>query len=199
MKDLILSLAESPWFAGSFALFMAAFMFGLIHWWRRRASASQDDAEFDPRAWGDTRPMAPMPMVPSEPWPRHGTKPAQDHGSCCGACAGSHCGSAGTQPKKHHSELHAALHRSAQDTVVAFQTRRAQVPPPNPGHVPPRPMPAPASARSARRRDDDDQPYTGSYYGQAVSQVMNSEPPAPTPAPAPADDSPSCGDVGAGI
>lgn len=86
---------------------------------------------------------------------------------CCGACDGSKCGT----------------------TVVEFnrvikggesiQTRTGQVPP---RRNPQRPNLSRANFDAAFRPKasaSDDEPYRGSYYGEAISQVLNGETPAP--------------------
>lgn len=126
---------------------------------------------------------------------------------CCGACDGSQCGDkpassasapvslpkAPPVPDAFLDRVPPLLQTMTADELRRFNERRAREKSAlqrslsaQPGHNPPRPWPAPsrpvAPAPAARRRrdEDDDQPYQGSYYGQSVSQVMNSEVPAPS-------------------
>jgi hypothetical protein len=161
------------------ALIFAAVVLLVRSWLDRQETKSLADyrGHVPPRPWPDPADTHPA----SVPQKFHNTKPPERN-DCCGACDGSRCGDKPmTASMMTPTQLREALGRAGSVRMVATQARTGQVPPRrNPGHVPPRPMPAPAvSASPARRRDDDDEPYRGSYYGQAVSQVMDSEAPAP--------------------
>jgi hypothetical protein len=88
---------------------------------------------------------------------RRAKEAADANGECCGECDGSRCGD--------KPVLSASMMTPTQLREALSQRRSGQVPP-----------------RRNPQRQRDNQPYKGSYYGEAIDQILNGEAPGPTPA-----------------